>query len=140
MARQTKREEAEGDLAAIMATFDADLTVAAAREGRVPDEWRRVWQSREAPTKQISIRVDADVLRFFRSLGPGYGPRMNRVLRAFLLARMAGFIQGAALPEGWREDWMARGPGPDEVVVPRALAEGMMEVLGALGGVGEDGK
>jgi uncharacterized protein (DUF4415 family) len=31
----------------------------------------------------ISLRVDADVLEWFRAQGPGYQTRINAVLRAF---------------------------------------------------------
>jgi uncharacterized protein (DUF4415 family) len=37
------------------------------------------------PAKElISIRVDKDVLDFFRAIGPGYQTRINAVLRAFV--------------------------------------------------------
>ena len=39
----------------------------------------------------ISLRVDADVLRWYRALGPGYLTRMNAILRQYAEA------QGAAL-------------------------------------------
>lgn len=32
----------------------------------------------------ISLRVDQDVLRWFRSLGPRYQTRMNAVLRSYM--------------------------------------------------------
>jgi uncharacterized protein (DUF4415 family) len=32
----------------------------------------------------ISLRVDADVLEWFRSLGPRYQTRMNAVLRSYM--------------------------------------------------------
>ncbi len=32
---------------------------------------------------QIAIRVDADVLKWFKAQGPGYQTRMNAVLRAY---------------------------------------------------------
>lgn len=35
------------------------------------------------PKASISLRLDADVLEWFRSQGPGYQTRMNAVLRAF---------------------------------------------------------
>jgi uncharacterized protein (DUF4415 family) len=35
------------------------------------------------PKASISLRVDADVLEWFRSSGAGYQSRMNAVLRAF---------------------------------------------------------
>ena len=31
----------------------------------------------------ISLRVDADVLKWFKAQGPGYQPRINAVLKAF---------------------------------------------------------
>jgi uncharacterized protein (DUF4415 family) len=39
---------------------------------------------RPLPAKaSIALRVDADVLEWFKSQGPGYQTRMNAVLRAF---------------------------------------------------------
>jgi uncharacterized protein (DUF4415 family) len=35
------------------------------------------------PKASISLRVDADVLDWFRATGAGYQSRMNAVLRAF---------------------------------------------------------
>lgn len=34
--------------------------------------------------RPISLRVDEDVLEWFRSLGPGYQTRMNAVLRSYM--------------------------------------------------------
>jgi uncharacterized protein (DUF4415 family) len=35
------------------------------------------------PKASISLRLDADVLEWFKSTGPGYQTRINAVLRAF---------------------------------------------------------
>jgi uncharacterized protein (DUF4415 family) len=35
------------------------------------------------PKTSISLRVDSDVLEWFKAHGPGYQRRMNQVLRAF---------------------------------------------------------
>lgn len=35
------------------------------------------------PKTTISLRVDADVLEWFKAAGPGYQTRMNAVLRAY---------------------------------------------------------
>ena len=35
------------------------------------------------PKRSVSLRVDADVLEWFKAQGPGYQTRMNAVLRAF---------------------------------------------------------
>ena len=37
------------------------------------------------PTKQpVTIRLDADVLEWFRKQGPGYQTRINRLLRRYM--------------------------------------------------------
>ena len=36
------------------------------------------------PKEQISVRVDADVLKWLRSQGPGYQTKINAVLRAYM--------------------------------------------------------
>lgn len=39
------------------------------------------------PKVAVSLRLDADVLRFFRGFGSGYQTRINEVLKAFMSAR-----------------------------------------------------
>lgn len=39
------------------------------------------------PKQAVSIRVDEDVLEWFRSQGPRYQTRMNAVLRSYMTAR-----------------------------------------------------
>lgn len=40
------------------------------------------------PVKQaVSVRLDQDVIAFFKAQGPGYQTRMNAVLRSFMLAK-----------------------------------------------------
>ena len=46
---------------------------------------------------------DADVAKFFRTMGQGYQARMNAVLRAYMLA-----ILSRAIPSKKNEDWMGR--------------------------------
>ena len=38
------------------------------------------------PKSLLSLRVDADVLSWFKSQGPGYQSRINALLRAFMQA------------------------------------------------------
>lgn len=51
----------------------------------LPDDF---WDEAElvvpAAKRAISLRVDEDVLEWFRSLGPRYQTRMNAVLRAYM--------------------------------------------------------
>lgn len=60
-----------------------------AREGDFEDEvdWATARLVIPEPKKAVSIRLDPDVLDFFKSQGKGYQTRMNAVLRAFLEAK-----------------------------------------------------
>ena len=40
-----------------------------------------------ASKKQITLRLDPDVIDFFKAGGPGYQTRMNAVLRSYMLAK-----------------------------------------------------
>lgn len=43
------------------------------------------------PAKQaVSVRLDQDVIAFFKAEGPGYQTRMNAVLRSYMLAKRKG--------------------------------------------------
>ena len=42
------------------------------------------------PKQAISLRVDPEVLDFFKSGGKGYQTRMNAVLRAYMDAKLSG--------------------------------------------------
>ena len=44
--------------------------------------------------RHISLRVDEDVLQFFKAMGVGHLSRMNAVLLAFMQARLAGVLEG----------------------------------------------
>ena len=38
------------------------------------------------PKKQVTLRLDADVLAWFKAQGPGYQTRINALLREFMRA------------------------------------------------------
>jgi hypothetical protein len=86
----------------------------------IPAEWHEVALRAPAPEKtHITLRLDADVLRFFQLLGRGYRTDMNRVLRAFMHARLAGVLKG---PED-----QDHGPTPAERYA--MLAHGLLEKM-----------
>jgi uncharacterized protein (DUF4415 family) len=70
----------------------ATLAADAGRNGWATD---LVFDVRE-PKLAVSLRLDADVLRFFRAFGAGYQTRINEVLKAFMHAR--GGMEGLARP------------------------------------------
>lgn len=50
------------------------------------------------PKLAVSLRLDADVLRYFRDLGAGYQTRINEVLKAFMQARGGSEAVGHPAP------------------------------------------
>ena len=53
----------------------------------VPPDWFKDAIPVQPGTKKLlSLRVDPDVVEWFRAQGPGYQTRMNAVLRAFMTA------------------------------------------------------
>jgi uncharacterized protein (DUF4415 family) len=63
---------------------------------RIPAAWADIAMEPYHPLKErLTLRVDEDVLRFFRATGRGYLTQMNKVLRTYMLARLAGVVKGA---------------------------------------------
>lgn len=105
----TKRERKNiSEMIAIMSRFQWDMAYTATRTEKVPEVWRKVWQERSSKKRKVSLYVDEDVYRLFKSMGAGMGPRMNDVLRAFMFARLAGLLEGEDLVEEARETWMGK--------------------------------
>jgi uncharacterized protein (DUF4415 family) len=79
------RRKGKTDWAAVDALTDREINASIAND---PD-WSEDWHWSDAvlvipPKKQaISIRVDDDVLGFFKREGPGYQRRINAVLRSY---------------------------------------------------------
>ncbi|HMQ41698.1 MAG TPA: BrnA antitoxin family protein [Paracoccus sp. (in: a-proteobacteria)] len=83
-------------MADAMRRLEWDLHQRVLTEGRIPDAWHEIAAEGSVPKKErISIRLDGDVVKFFRDMGPGWQPRLNAVLRSFMHARLAGLLRGA---------------------------------------------
>lgn len=89
---EIRRKVAEGedktDWARVNALSDEDI-LAAMRDD--PDwaefmdvDWSKAVVVYPAAKKAVSIRLDEDVIDFFKQGGPGYQTRMNAVLRHFM--------------------------------------------------------
>jgi uncharacterized protein (DUF4415 family) len=63
--------------------------------------------------KTITIRLDADVLAWFRRRGSGYQTRINRVLRLFVEGQAAGRSQRRpGSRKGWKRHAAVESPSP----------------------------
>lgn len=76
------------DWARVAALTDEDIAKAVASDPDtfIPDKawWRRARVVVPTAKKLVSLRLDADVLTWFRAQGPGYQTRINAVLRSYV--------------------------------------------------------
>ncbi|QFU07780.1 hypothetical protein PARPLA_02067 [Rhodobacteraceae bacterium THAF1] len=52
-----------------------------------PDAWARIPTYRKPAKTRLTIRVDQDVVHYFKGSGHGWHTRMNTVLRYFMMTR-----------------------------------------------------
>lgn len=83
-----KRGESRTDWARVDAMTDADIE-AAMRDDPDWEEFKDIdWSNATIvypqPKNPVSIRLDSDVLDFFKATGKGYQTRINAVLRHFM--------------------------------------------------------
>ena len=113
-------------MAEAMRRLEWDLHHTIEATGRIPEEWHEIaQQANRQPSERVTLRLDRDVVKFFRSMGAGYGPRINDVLRSYMHARLAGVIRGADTMELFRT--------PDEVQEERPVWGELAESLGEEG-------
>jgi BrnA antitoxin of type II toxin-antitoxin system len=80
----------------VMRRFEWDMHNRIEESGRIPSLWHDIAKERPERTKvQVNIGLDEDVLKFFKSLGKGYGAKINLILKSFMHARLAGVLEGA---------------------------------------------
>jgi uncharacterized protein (DUF4415 family) len=72
--RKTARSR-RGKVIELQASADDDLLFLAEEDGGADTRWNRPRKRR------ISLRVDVEVVDWFKSKGPGYQTRINRILR-----------------------------------------------------------
>jgi hypothetical protein len=65
-----------------------------------PDFWDSARLVVPAPKEAISLRVDEDVLAWFRKAGPLYQSRMNAVLRSYVTAMTRSRKNSRTKPKG----------------------------------------
>jgi uncharacterized protein (DUF4415 family) len=83
------RGEARTDWSRVraMSQTEADR-LAQEEDGPLPEGWESTVEIGLPKRKQgVHIRLDSDVLEWFKARGPGYQTRINAVLRSFVRAR-----------------------------------------------------
>ncbi|WP_209120817.1 BrnA antitoxin family protein [Parasedimentitalea maritima] len=61
----------------------------------MPEDWNGMdsWERLDRAKTRVTVRLDADMVRWFRKLGPGYGRRINAILRIYWMALLSGHIE-----------------------------------------------
>lgn len=83
---------------------------------RIPDEWHEIARQKPGRTKtRVTLRLDEDVVKFFRSMGPDWQVRVNRLMSVWMHARLAGLIRGGETMDylARREDQLLDGKRPE---------------------------
>ena len=88
MEERLARGEDRSDWARVRAKTEEELERDIASDPNwkdVPKDWYKDAEAvMPAQKKLLSLRLDADVVDWFKERGPGYQTRMNAVLRAFV--------------------------------------------------------
>jgi uncharacterized protein (DUF4415 family) len=83
------RGESRTDWARVDAMTEEELEAAIASDpdwADIPHDWyeHATPHYPDSMRKQVSLRIDPDILAWFKRLGPGYRERINAALRAFV--------------------------------------------------------
>ena len=88
-ARSNKAQRGRADLARLRRVSEREIQATSPRElANLPDDfWDDATIVEPVQKLPISLRVDADVLKWFKTQGPRYQSRMNAVLRSYMNQR-----------------------------------------------------
>jgi len=77
--------ESRSDFAALDRLTDADIRAQAASDPEERDwDWTRASLELPTPKVDVHIKLDADVVEFFKRQGAGYQTRINAALKAYV--------------------------------------------------------
>jgi len=80
------RKESRTDMERLrrMTAAELETSIAGDPESNPEVDWGSVEAVVPPPKRLLSLRLDADVIDWFRTQGPGYQTRMNNVLRSYM--------------------------------------------------------
>ncbi len=85
------RGESQTDWARFDAMTEEELEAAIASDPEEPKEWEYDWSSLRVaipgPKEQLTLRLDRDIVDWFKGAGKGYQTRINAVLKSYVQAQ-----------------------------------------------------
>jgi uncharacterized protein (DUF4415 family) len=86
-AREIEAIRREGGDRSDAACMHVTAKDAAAADDEEDFDWTNAVVGLPAPKQQLTVRLDSDVVKWFKAQGRGYQTRMNAVLRRFMDAQ-----------------------------------------------------
>ncbi len=82
-----QRGEGQTDWDRVRAMTEEEVEASIDREDEGEFDWSTVQAGIPGPKQQLTVRLDQDIIEWFKARGPGYQTRMNAVLRSFVEAQ-----------------------------------------------------
>ncbi|MGB0799007.1 MAG: BrnA antitoxin family protein [Planktomarina sp.] len=74
--------------------IEHDVLMAVVHRDALPPAWGAIATGPPRKARKVTMWIDGDVIDFFKAMGPGYQPKMNQVLKAWMHGRLAKLIDG----------------------------------------------
>ena len=87
MKEMRRRGESKTDWARVDAMTEEELEASIDWEEEGEFDWSTVQVGIPGPKRQLTVRLDQDVIDWFKAQGAGYQTRMNAVLRSYVEAQ-----------------------------------------------------
>jgi uncharacterized protein (DUF4415 family) len=91
MEEMRRRGEDRTDWARVKAMKDKDIVIDEDAPEPTAEQWAKaIVTDRRPPKKNITLRIDPEIIDWFKARGKGYQTRMNAVLRAYIVLQRKG--------------------------------------------------
>ena len=87
MKEMRRRGESKTDWARVDAMTEEELETSIDWEEEGEFDWSNVQVGIPGPKRQLTVRLDQDIIDWFKAQGAGYQTRMNAVLRSYVEAQ-----------------------------------------------------
>lgn len=118
------------DLVTTISRTMMDLAQPMLLKGNLPKAWKDISATPQPAKVRITMRVDADVAKFYRALGRDYQRVMNDVLRTFMLSRLTEVLPEPNLVDVKDDDPITQALIEQEVQLKALLESVRHERLG----------
>jgi uncharacterized protein (DUF4415 family) len=91
MDEMRRRGEDRTDWKRVKAMKDKDIVIDEDAPEPTAEQWAKaIVTDRRPPKKNITLRIDPDIIDWFKAKGKGYQTRMNAVLHAYIVLQRKG--------------------------------------------------